>query len=528
MNDIPARRSWVPRADWLDRREAAPAGVGGRVVWVLTLVGALLRILFVTRPSVWVDEMLTWRAVHPAAGYGFVEQFLDTIQGPLYLAAVWPLTHARDTELMLRLPALLAGIVAVPLFGLLAGRVLAPRGARLALLLFALNPFLVWYSQEGRGYSFLLLFAVLTGWAYLELVRRGPVPGAVVGFGLAGAAMVLSNLSGVFLLAAMGLSLLTLHRPATGRAWGGWIFAFALAVLLSAPWLLKAAGIWAIDRVVPGAETGAALRGETTFSPLAVPYAFFTFLFGYSLGPSLRELHQPDRLAVLMGYAPVLGAAGVAAAVAVGAGLGDRERRRTVLLALWIAVPVAVLILLAVRNVKPWNPRYVAVVVPWLLLLAGAGLARLPRRIELGVAGLLVGLTVWSLGGYYGADKYAKADVRAAVAHVAAARPASGTVLVPVVTTVYAYYDRGGHELLDSFGWPPLASPAEADRFVAAVLAGHDFCRVVLARAWHFDPQGLLPAALSRAGLLRTEATFPGVVVMTWERRSNRIGDHES
>ena len=80
MNDIPARRSWVPRADWLDRREAAPAGVGGRVVWVLTLVGALLRILFVTRPSVWVDEMLTWRAVHPAAGYGFVEQFLDTIQ----------------------------------------------------------------------------------------------------------------------------------------------------------------------------------------------------------------------------------------------------------------------------------------------------------------------------------------------------------------------------------------------------------------------------------------------------------------
>ena len=177
--------------------------------------------------------------------------------------------------------------------------------------------------------------------------------------------------------------------------------------------MLKATGIWAVDRIVPGAGTGASLRGETTFSWLALPYSLFTFFFGNSLGPSLRDLHQPDRIALLKNWIPVLGIAALPVGIGLAAGLRGMTRRRIFLLA-WILVPMALLLLLAGRNVKPWNPRYVLAVLPWVLAIAAHGLARLPSRPGLLAALLLTGLSLWSLGNYYWNGNYAKADVRAA------------------------------------------------------------------------------------------------------------------
>jgi hypothetical protein len=494
-------------------------GPGAAFVLAMTAVGAILRGSALTRQSLWVDELLTWQAIQPGPGHHFFESLLATIQGPLYQAAMWPLLYQPNTALTLRLPAAVAGVLAIPLFALLAGRLLDRCGARLALLLFALNPFHIWYSQEGRGYAFLVLFAILAGIFYLRLIRGDPKVWPALGFGLAGAGMLLSNLSGVFLLAAMGFSVLTLHRADSARAWGAWIVAFGLMLVITMPWLLQSSGVWAVERLVPGADTGVPLRGET-FTPLAVPYAFYTFFFGFSLGPSLRELHAPDRMAIVLGYWPVIVLAGAAAGTSVLLG-ALRRRRESLLLVVWIVVPVALLVALVVRNVKPWNARYLAVVLPWLLLLAGAGLARLRRRGAIAVAGLLFGLTLWSLGGYYGREKYVKADVRAAVAHVAETPPPTPVVLVPTVTNVFAHYDRGRHELLPR-DRPPLANRRDADQFVGATLQGYDFCRVVLAREWFFDPGGHLVPALARAGRVSLEAEFPGVRVLTWQRGPDR------
>jgi len=512
--------SFVPASGWL--RSASNEDQDFSFVFLLsmTAVGAVLRLFELLGPSLWVDEILTWHAVRPDAGLHFWEQVRDTIQGPLYLAAVWPLVHAHDTALMLRMPAAVAGILAVPVFGWLCFRLVDGRAARLALFLFALNPFHVWYSQEGRGYSFLLLFGLLTALCYFAMVRRGPTLPLVIGFALTGAAMVLSNLSGVFLLVAMGTTLVILHRPEGRVARSRWLLAFGLVAVLVAPWLLRASGIWAIDRIMPGAGTGAALRGVTTFSPLAVPYSFFTFFFGYSLGPSLRELHRPDRMAVLFTYLPLLVGGAASVGLAVVSGFARPDRRRITLL-LWIVVPFAFGVLLALRNVKPWNPRYVAVALPWLLLLAGLGLARLPRRVGGVVALALVGLTLWSLAGYYGNGRYAKADVRSAAAWIKETVPVGGVVLVPVVTGVFEYYDRGEHRLLNSFGTQPLSDAGQATAYVDEVLAGVSSCQIVLAREWYFDPGGFLLPALSAVGDLQPVGQLPGVAIYMWCRRNS-------
>lgn len=521
------RSPFVPPADWLADVDAPHVGApGAGFLFLMTVLAALPRLLGLRAESLWVDEIMTWHAVRPGAGLDFWEQVHDTIQGPLYTAVAWLAVRLGDPELMLRLPMAIAGVLTVPLFGLLAGRLLDGRSARLAVLLLAINPFHVWYSQEGRGYAFLMLFAVVAALAYLDLAAGRLRRRQVTVFIAAISACVLSNLSGLFLWGAMVLSMAFVDRPQAGRDRLLVALVFGCVLLVTMPWLMQAAGIWAVDRIVPGAVTGEALRGETTFTPAALPYTLLTFVYGYSLGPSLAELHRPDRLELVRAALPLLGIAGLAAVAALVAGVGRRPDRARARLLIWILVPVAILLVLALRNVKPWNPRYVSVVLPFVLLVAARGLVRLPRAGGAVAATIMLGLTVWSLGAAHSDPRHAREDVREAVRVVAAAAAPGDAVLVPVVTGVFEYYDRGRRPLINTYGRAPLAGAGEADAFCAEALGGRDRCWVVLAREWDFDPGAHLTAALQRLGSLRLVAQPAGTRIFFWERATGAGGVH--
>jgi 4-amino-4-deoxy-L-arabinose transferase-like glycosyltransferase len=438
----------------------------------------------------------------------------------------WLAVRLGDPELMMRLPLAVVGVLTIPLFGVLAGKLVDGRTARLSVLLLAINPFHVWYSQEGRGYGFLMFFAVLAGLAYLDLAAGRLRRRHITVFIAAVSACILSNLSGLFLWAAMAVTMVFVDRPRLGRDRLLVALAFGAVLLVTMPWLLQASGIWAVDRILPGAGTGEALRGETTFTPAALLYTLLTFFYGYSLGPSLAELHRPDRMQIVRMALPLLAVAGAAIAVALAGGLGRRPDRVRARLLIWILVPVAVLVVLALRNVKPWNPRYVSVVMPLVLLLAARGLVRLPRAVGALTATVLLGLTVWSLGAARSDLRYAREDVREAVRVVTAAAAPGDAVLVPVVSGVYEFYDNGRLPVLGTHGRPTLAGAGQADAFCAEILAGRDRCWVVLARDWYFDPGGELAPALSRVGTLRLVAQPAGTRIFAWQRLSATGAPH--
>lgn len=513
-----SRRSFALPSGWLNTTSSETTNLEPGFLLLATVLAAALRLFHLNAQSLWVDELLTWQMIRPGLDLVFTTQMLDSIQGPLLQAVLWPLIRWQDTDWVLRLPSLVAGIALIPLFGVVVTRMLGTRAARLAVLLLAISPFHIWYSQEGRGYAFLMFFSVAMGGLFLDMVRRGPGPSRAIGFALLSACAVLSNMSGLFLWLALGATLLVFYRPTSGRQWGLWTMAFGAGLLLMAPWLLKASGIWAVDRVLPGVATGTSLRGETTFSLLALPYTVFTFFFGTTLGPSLSELHQPDRLAVIKSAAPLLVLGAIPVATGLLWGIVKLERRRWYLL-VWMAVPVLILVLLAQRNIKPWNPRYLAMVFPWVLALAALGLARLPNRPAFLLTCVLVVLSLWSVGGYFFDDRYAKADIRAAVEIVNQNKTEQAIVLAPTITAVFKYYDRSGTEVLGSFGEAQLANLQSAEDFVVDRLAGYDTCWVVLARQWYFDPGGYLVPALSRMGHLRLESSPPGVKVYSWMRK---------
>lgn len=521
MNPDLSPKTLVPHSTWLKTGSATDVTLGPAYLLLITLLAGFLRFYMLTGQSLWIDEIMTWQMIRPGAGLNFVEQIRDAIQGPLYMAITWPLLRLSDSAFMLRLPLAIAGTLTVPLFALTVQSAFNGRSARLAGLLLALSPFHVWYSQEGRGYALLLLFAVAMGAVLLKIIQEGWTLARALVFALCSAGAAWSNMSGLFLWAAMGLGVLIFARPRTGREWAMLLVAFGGGALAVVPWILKAAGIWAVDRLVVGSATGEALRGETTFTPLAIPYSVFTFFFGYSYGPSLRELHEADKMLVIKDALPWLAAAAIPVVAGLGWGL-LRLPRRAWAFVLWILVPVLVLVFLAMRNFKPWNPRYVAVVFPWLLAVLAHGLTCLPRRPGGVLSLLLAGLFLFSLWGHFWNERYAKADVRTVAEYVMnqedRGQSASG-ILVPAVAGVFNYYYQGPNTVLTTFGDPVLTDLASAEDFLNWKLEGLDEIFFLEARSWYFDPEGVLLPALAKIGEIELEQKAAGVRLYSWQRR---------
>ena len=524
-------RAFLPPAGWLDREQPEDSvPVGWPFLIGVTVVAAALRLFRLGYQSLWVDEIMTWKMVRPDAVLVFWEQITDAIQGPLYLAAIWPLLRIADNEVMIRLPAALAGILAVPLLGIAVGQLLGRRCGYLAALLLAINPFHIWYSQEARGYAFVILLTIALALVWLDMVRRGPRWSMALLFALLTACGVWSNISFLFFWAALGLTLLVAARPREARGWGLWSLAFAGGLLIAAPWLARASGIWAVDRIVPGAAMGVALRGDSTASIIDIPYTVFGFFFGKSLGPTLPELHQQDKLAVLLDHLVLLSVCALAMGPPLLAGILRLPRRRLYLL-LWIVVPLVAATVLAVRNIKPYNTRYVATALPWLVMLVAHGIISLPRRLAASVSLVLIGLTIWSVVNYHFVARYHKADLRAAAAWIEESNVAGEPIFVPVVTGVFGYYYGGSGRLIDTFNQPVVRNAAAARDLVAGALVGVDDCWVILSRSWFVDPGDRLPAALDEAGRVTLETRKTGVRIYRWQRdtdqREEEFSSHE-
>jgi len=393
-----------------------------------------LRLFHLGHQSLWVDEIFTWKAAIPHGLFGWAD-LLDDTHGPLVSAFL----HAwigvfGDSEFALRLPMALATVALVPAIAGLARRVAGERAFLPAAWLAALSPFVVWYGQELRNYAFVLLWATLALDATLAYRASGRARDLAL-LVLWSTLGVLSNLNGVLLLPVTFGALLL--GPPRGRP-RVLPLAVGLGVLLLvlSPWILRYLGVLEIHRLVPGRETLPSeepLRGASTFSWPAIPFTFYVFSVGYSLGPSLRALHEQSAMAAIRPHLPVIALTGAlfgALALTGFAALGRRRFAR-VLLAAAILLPLVFVSYFALMNFKPFNPRYLAVALPaWFALLA-AGWAAWSRPVRVLAGALVLALFGVSLAQHYSHVEYAKEDFRGAARDLAG-RFAPGDSLVLV------------------------------------------------------------------------------------------------
>jgi hypothetical protein len=76
-------------------------------------------------------------------------------------------------EFAFRLPAFAAALLGVFLLGLLVHDLGFPRAAPAAAVLLAIHPWHIRFGADGRGYSFMVLFAICAAWFLLHALRTG-------------------------------------------------------------------------------------------------------------------------------------------------------------------------------------------------------------------------------------------------------------------------------------------------------------------------------------------------------------------
>jgi 4-amino-4-deoxy-L-arabinose transferase-like glycosyltransferase len=467
-----------------------------------TLVAAGLRLFHLGAQSLWIDEVLTWNSAHIGKAFGSSE-LLENVHGPLFsLIEHYWCGWASDSEWALRLPSVLFGVATVPAIAWLAGRWLGRPVAVWAAWLLALSPFHVWYSQEARNYSLLMLCACVSGALALDLRERLTVRGAALYVATAWAGL-LSNLSFAFpfplhLAWALGPRGQRMRRAALAGV-------VALVVLAAAiPWAPQATRIWDWQRLHPGraVEHGEArLRGATTFHAAAVPFAAHAFAVGYTLGPSLRELRADHSFATVRRHAP-----GIAVVTLVFAALGLlgllslRRRGRLGEALLWLLPPLAVVCWFAVANFKVFHPRYLAVAFPMFVLVLAAAFADLRPRWRGVLAGAVLALWLRSLWVLYFDPHYGKEDYRSASALIARGAVAGEKVLAVNTADELFYYYRGPLPI-ESFWLGYAADPERLELKLRQAMAGASGRWVVLSRSEDQDPTGSF--------VRRFEATYP-------------------
>jgi len=518
----------------IDRRRSARGGAdawpragGGSVTWwliALTVAGGVFRFYRIGWQSLWVDELWTLKAA--AVGGTLTAQSLFTnVQGPAHAALVHLMSTFSSNEAALRGISAVFGTLTIPFVYLLGAEMVDRRTGLIAAVLAAVSPFLIWYSQELRNYSMLVFFSAAATLAVWRLVvsRVGPWVSYGVSIALAG----LSNLSSVFLAAAHWVFALPRMRR-DRRFLVRWVVVYVFVLIVLSPWIWGVSHWVRVDRVgervtAPvGAEERQLLRGETTFTPMAIPYSVFAMVYGYSVGPSSAELHTLGPAAAFRAHVPVVLGALALMAVAGLSGLVVflQDRMRLRLLLSVALVPMAAVTLLAVLNIKVFNARYVAVMTPLVLVVLAAGVRRLPTAGAWVVGAGIVGFSLFGVGNYYWEPDYWREDVRSAARYIESAELDGDVVLVPVVTDVFDYY-YGGTAPRFLFYPGQCGSDEEVAERVDAGTRGYRRLWLVRSRIWHADPDDRITSYVDTGHRLLQSASFPGVEVNLYELRDS-------
>jgi 4-amino-4-deoxy-L-arabinose transferase-like glycosyltransferase len=296
------------------------------VLALLTALAAALRFATLGVQSFHHDEVIT---VARVINGSFVHMLHSVKRSesnpPLYYVLAWGWAKAFGTsEVGIRSLSALLGTLTVPVAYAIGAELASRRAGLIAAGLLAVNPMLIWYSQEARSYALLVLFCTISLLFFVRALRSGSGRDLAL-WSLSSALALCSHYFAVFAIAIEALWLLVALRsrwravlPALGF--------IALTGLALLPLISAQINPTHIDWIEE--------------SPLSS--RFFQTGVSFLIGETGHVIAEPPR--VHFALLPVIL---IVAAVLIAAALGTRRERRGALLGLVVGLGVGVLALLA-------------------------------------------------------------------------------------------------------------------------------------------------------------------------------------
>jgi uncharacterized membrane protein len=227
--------------------DLASARVGQRLQWVTVArayaaiataaisTGIALRLWGYNRLSLWLDEGFSllyskqdWATTSGLNGF-------YSPHPPLYFTLIKTANLVLSDAWAGRTVAVICGVLALPVFFMLARRILDPTAALIATTVFALSPIHIYYSQEARMYSLVVLSVTASFLALVAFLQTGRRRWAVL-YGVALTVAVYADYSSLFVLAPQAIILSVLIWRYRRRMMPLMI-AGAAAAVAYVPWL---------------------------------------------------------------------------------------------------------------------------------------------------------------------------------------------------------------------------------------------------------------------------------------------------
>ncbi|MBA2566244.1 MAG: glycosyltransferase family 39 protein, partial [Thermoleophilaceae bacterium] len=324
----------------------------------LTVLGAILRFATLDLQSFGHDEAVTvFEVLQPGLADTVAAVIEDKEKSPpLYYVLAWAWTEIFGLgEIGVRSLSALLGTLTIPVAYLAARELASRRAGLVAAALVALNPYLIWFSQEARAYSLFILLSALTLLFLARALRRASGRDLAL-WAVTAAASFATHYFTTFLVVPEALYLL--YRLRSGRALAAVAVAAAGAAAVAPIALMQNSGR-------PGVLADTSL-GERVLRTVT----------SFSSGDQLALLPAAS------GVHLVSAVVGLAAATLAGLGIrlafarGRAQERRGALLAgalgsLAFLIPVVA----ALAGADLVNPRSMVVAVTPLLIAAAIGFA---------------------------------------------------------------------------------------------------------------------------------------------------------
>jgi 4-amino-4-deoxy-L-arabinose transferase-like glycosyltransferase len=468
--------------------------------------------------SFWVDEVISAESAAPNEPF-LSATFWKDGHGPLYFALLHLWMKIGNTELALRSLSVVFGLLSVWLIYNIGFTLCDRRLALFAALLCATSPFLIWYSQEVRYINLAIMASLLSMYTFQRVLRTDRIHWWLSYMG-ATLFVVFTFVPAVFLPLAQGLYLICV-RPFRSLC-PKWAIAQTVILGLFLLWFLhaykdhSAAEMPDVMSPIPTIDSRLFDVGTPReLSIYVIPYTFLTFSSGYSIGPSVRKLHQSRDLATVLEHLPSLLTLGILYGTLFTWGIIvlHRSSNGGLLLIFWLLVPlVGALGLAAVLDVT-YNVRYVAGALPAYVLILAAGMNALRgRHVQAAVLASVLFANGFALRNYYFDPQYAREDARAAIRYLESVSQPHDAILVVGNPTPLRYYNRKG---LPIIVWSPLATEDQAPlaRRLCELGTNYERLWLVMIRPWEADPMGRVHAALNEmSAAAKTEyKRFAGV-----------------
>lgn len=380
----------------------------------IILLGTALRFYSLGVKSLWGDEINTAVLFVPMP-ITYITTHFHPNNHTLFSLLAHLYTIGGSNEFLLRMPAAMLGIAAIPGVYKLGQSAFTADTGLMAAFLLAISPYHLWFSQEARGYTGMVLFSVLSIYFFLQALKLGRRR-HFVGFVLTTALALYTHLFSILLLGAE-LLILTAYllvsalsmrhdKESSHLSWRSWaISLLGLGLLLAitnAPLWLAFLGV--IDKAYGGAYLGS--MSFSTDWTLDVPSVASLFRrFGGSLFGDWYSVTTLSLFCFLLGLVASLG----------------QQRSSALVLASLLGLPFLFVAVISVL----WPSFYVyyrffLFLIPLYLIFAAYGIVSIGRFA------------------LYAVDRWLKVVSPALVPSVLLAAVLLGIPSVPVLQQVYA------------------------------------------------------------------------------------------